>query len=132
MDLGTLLGLIVAILIFLKAVGTDLANLYDGVSLLFVVAGGLAATLIANPLQNIIEIFSPLKRMLFFRNLPPAELIERIVDYAAKRNGTRTNANDDVPFLKLGFQLVENEIEAASVEHILQTDLSFWVKRHRA
>ncbi|MGY8827457.1 MAG: hypothetical protein ACKVJG_26680, partial [Candidatus Latescibacterota bacterium] len=60
MDIATIIGLVVGVLVVLKMAGASTV-LYQAPSLLLVVAGGIAAMLIAFPLRESLNVFPIIK-----------------------------------------------------------------------
>jgi hypothetical protein len=91
MDIATILGLVVGVLVVLKMAGASTV-LYQAPSLLLVVAGGVAAMLIAFPLRESLNVF-------FNEAVLPSLLIERMVGFAetARREGILAIQSGDNP-----------------------------------
>lgn len=136
MDITTIFGLIAVILVMAKAVAGDPVGFYDGLSLLIVLVGGIAATLVAYRLQDVIAIFGILKNAFVARSTPPAELVEKNVAFAetARREGILAleQAVKEVkdPFMATGIRLAVDGTEPELVQTILETELSFLEERH--
>ena len=137
MDFSTIVGLIAVILVILKAVGSNLAGAYDGLSLLIVLAGGIAATLVAYPFRDAVNVFAVLKQVFRSGGIAFADLIEKIVGYAetARREGILALESavkeDDDPFMASGIRLAVDGTEPELIQTILETELVFVEERHR-
>jgi len=136
MDIGTILGLVVGVLVVLKMAG-ETSGLYQDASLLLVVVGGIAAMLIAFPLRASLNVLAIIKNVFFKKAVSPSLLIERMVGFAetARREGilaleAALNKEDD-PFLSGGVRLAVDGTEPDLIMDILETELRFIEERHR-
>ena len=135
MDSATILGLAGGILVVLQAAG-DAAGLYQGTALLVVVAGGLAALLIAASLREALNVFAVVGNVFFGRKVSPLDLTRRSVGLAetARREGILALegalAKDDDPFLTQAIQLTVDGTEPRLIMDILSTELHYTEKRH--
>ena len=136
MDIATIIGLVVGILVVLKTAGSA-AGLYAGPALLLVVVGGIAATLVSCPLRDTLNVFAVVKNVFFTRSISPQLLIERVVGFAttARREGilaleTAVGKDDDA-FLAQGVRLAVDGTEPDLIMDILETELQFIEERHK-
>ena len=136
MDIATILGLAVGILVVLKTAG-GAAGLYEGPTLLLVVVGGIAAMLISFPLRESLNVFAVVKNVFFTKVVSPQLLIERVVGFAttARREGIlaleTALGKDDDAFLAQGVRLAVDGTEPDLIMDILETELQFIEVRHR-
>lgn len=138
MDIATLIGLISGISLILWAMmsNASLSTFIDYPSVAIVVGGGIAATLIATPLKNVMGLGKVVKKTLF--NKPPdlIELIKDLVRYAevARRDGILAlegviaEAND--PFIVSGIQMAVDGTDPELVEQMLNSELDAISQRH--
>ena len=136
MDIATILGLAVGILVVLKTAG-GVAGLYEGTTLLLVVTGGIAAILIAFPVREVLNVFAVVRNVFFTQVVSPPLLIERVVEFAttARSKGilameTALHKDDDA-FLAQGVILAVDGTEPDLIMDILETELQFIEVRHR-
>ena len=89
MDIATVIGLVLGVLVVVQAAGGSLAGFYDGTAVLVVLGGGMAATLVAFPLRDVLGALGATKNVLIVRPPKPTAMIERLVGYAetARREG---------------------------------------------
>jgi chemotaxis protein MotA len=136
MDIATILGLVMGILVVLKVAG-GAAGLYQGTGLLVVVAGGIAALLIAFPLRQVLNVFAVVKTVFFKKMDSPLLLIRRAVSFSetARREGIlaleTAVSEDDDPFLRQGTRLAVDGTEPDLIMDILETELQFIEARHK-
>jgi len=110
MDISTLIGLIVSVLVLLKAVVGSVEDTFNGLSLLIVVVGGVAWTLVAFRLSDVINIFFILKKVLLSKSISPGQLIQKIVGFSetARKEGIlalERSVQEADPFMATGIRL---------------------------
>ncbi|HJN30407.1 MAG TPA: MotA/TolQ/ExbB proton channel family protein, partial [Candidatus Latescibacteria bacterium] len=137
MDIATIVGFIAAITCLMVGIGSNLPSMIDPPSMIIVVGGTLAATLIANPLQEVIGLIGVIKCAILVNVPMPTEIIERIVGFAetARREGILSleaaiEEGDD-PFLSTGVRLAVDGTEPGLIMDILETELQFVEERHK-
>ena len=137
MDIATIVGFIAAITCLMVGIGSNLPSMIDPPSMIIVVGGTLAATLIANPLPEVIGLIGVIKCAVLTNVPMPTEIIERIVGFAetARREGILSleaaiEEGDD-PFLSTGVRLAVDGTEPDLIMDILETELQFVEERHK-
>ena len=137
MDIATIVGFIAAITCLMVGIGSNLPSMIDPPSMIIVVGGTLAATLIANPLPDVIGLIGVIKCAVLTNVPMPTEIIERIVGFAetARREGILSleaaiEEGDD-PFLSTGVRLAVDGTEPDLIMDILETELQFVEERHK-
>jgi chemotaxis protein MotA len=104
--------------------------------MIIVVGGTLSATLIANPLQQVIGLIGVIKCAILTNVPVPTIIIERIVGFAetARREGIlaleQAIEEGDDPFLSTGVRLAVDGTEPDLIMDILETELQFVQERH--
>ncbi|MFH1570564.1 MAG: motility protein A [Gemmatimonadota bacterium] len=137
MDIATIVGLIAAVTCMMVGIGSNLASMIDVPSVIITGGGTLAATLIANPLQEVVNLIGVYKKSIFTNVPVPTELIERIVGFAetARREGIlaleQAIEEGDDPFLSTGVRLAVDGTEPDLIMDILETELQFVEERHK-
>lgn len=108
-------------------------------SVLIVVGGTVAATLVANPLAEVVKLMGVYMKAIRNTAMVPAELIEKIVGFAetARREGIlaleqAVDEQGDDPFLSQGVRLAVDGTEPDLIMDILETELQFIEQRHKA
>ena len=136
MDVSTIVGLIAVILVMARAVSGGGAGIYDGMSLLIVLVGGIAATLVAYPFREAVGVLGVLKNVFRRKAFSITELIQQIVGFAetARREGilaleAAIKAVDDT-FLTTGLRLAVDGTHPELIQAILETEVSFVEERH--
>ena len=141
MDLASLVGLLVGIAVLIIAImiapGSTFGAFIDAPSLMVVIGGGMAATLMSFPLRNFLAIVKVLK--VVFLNKPPQvpELIETIVSLAetARRDGLLALESKideiDNSFIILGIQMAVDGTQPEVIEDIMRTELGAVATRHK-
>jgi chemotaxis protein MotA len=136
MDIATIIGIVSALTLLLLAMG-DPMSFVDIPSVLIVVGGTVAATLISNPLADVVGLVGVYKNAIKNSASLPTELIEKIVGFAetARREGilaleAAVEEADDV-FLSQGVRLAVDGTEPDLIMDILETELQFIEERHK-
>jgi len=139
MDLGTLIGLIVGITLIGGAIILEGdAYMYVSMTSLMIVLGGtLAATMVSFSLGEVANVFRLLKVAFFGKTTDPDETTYTLVDFAekARREGLLALEEEveglDNEFLKKGVQLVVDGTDPQLVRNIMETKITFVEERHR-
>lgn len=138
MDLATIIGVISGIGLIMTTIimqGNPLLFIEVG-SILIVVGGTIAATLINFQLKEVLSVIGVVKNVFTHKDPDPSNIIRDLVKYAelARREGILSlenemkNVNDG--FLKQGLQLAVDGTEPEIMRSILGTDLSYLQQRH--
>ena len=140
MDIATLAGVLTAIgLIAVSIVlgGGSFGAFFDAPSLMVVVGGAIAATLISFPLKNFLSVFGVGMKVLLYKLDSIPSLVEEIVSLAetARRDGLLALEGriDEIenPFIVLGVQMAVDGTRPEVMEDILRTELDAVATRHR-
>ncbi|TYP59922.1 flagellar motor protein [Thermosediminibacter litoriperuensis] len=139
MDRATIIGIIGGLAIFLWAIymGGPISAFINIPSMLIVLGGVVASTLINYPLSKLIEVVKILKNVVIEKQMSSEEIIRTIVNLAdtARREGllaledTAAQIQDD--FMKRGIMLVVDGTDPELVKNILETELAFLEERHK-
>lgn len=139
MDLGTTTGIIVgfAMIIIAIQIGGGIKFFIDVPSILIVMGGTIASTLISFPVGRVFGVMSVVRNAFLQKNLMPSETIDNLVKFAekARREGILSleNAVEEVDddFLKSGIRLAVDGVEPELIKDILETELAFIEDRHK-
>ena len=137
MDIATIVGFIAAATCLMVGIGSNLSSMLDPASMIIVIGGTMAAALIANPLQEVVNLVGVYKNAIFTSVPVPTELIERIVGFAetARREGIlaleQAIEDGDDTFLSQGVRLAVDGTEPDLIMDILETELQFIEERHK-
>ena len=135
MDIATILGLVVGILVVVE-MGGGVAGIWQGPILLLVVVGGGAATLIAFPLRDALNVAGVLRKVFFGKPVSPSQLIERVVKLSETARAwgilrlEQAIAEEDDEFLAQGVRLAVDGTEPELIMDIMATELDFIEQRH--
>lgn len=140
MDFATALGLFSGLFLLVWAIklGGSIGTFWNLPSVMIVVGGTLASTLINYPLPKVIGVAKVWKNAFFARLQDPTEIIRILVSFAekARREGLLAlEAEGETvgdKFLQKGIQLVVDGTDPELVRSILETDLTFLEERHKA
>ncbi len=144
MELGSLIGLISGIIFILLSIliGADfnpagIGYFADAPSVLIVIGGTVAGTLIAHPLNLVVASLKSFGLIMKVPDVDPTKAIGKIIDLAnmARKEGLLSledavaEVEDD--FLKKGIGLIVDGTEPDVVRGILATELSYQESRHK-
>jgi chemotaxis protein MotA len=138
MDIATVLGVIFG---FVVIIGTILyegnLRIFFNVPAIAIVVGGMTcATMIHFSMGQFLGIFSVIKKTLLHRAVPPQELIQRMVNYAAinRRDGALALEQElgkikDL-FLTKAMQMLVDGQEESSIRELLGLEIQYLEERH--
>lgn len=133
MDLSTLMGLAfgLALIVGSIIIGGNWRIFLNLNSIMIVLGGTLAGTIVNYSLPKILELFRYTRRAFTKDNFDPTDVIEIMVGFAekARREGLLALEDEaaelDNEFLKKGIQLVVDGTDPELVKNIMVTKLSF-------
>src|SRR5690554_1356206 len=139
MDLATLLGIIIGVVLLIGAIALegDITMFWSFSSLMIVFGGTFASTMINFSMSQVLSVF-PLLKVAFSKKFNDSvRIIDILVEFAetSRREGLlaleeKAQAVDE-PFLEKGVQLVVDGTDAELVRNILEIELVFLEERHR-
>lgn len=138
MDIATVIGLIsgFAFIIWGIMSSGDIGSFIDVASIIIVLGGTIASTLISYPLKSILGLNKVLKNAFFQKEISPNEVIGEIINLAnvARKEGLLSleefGEKIDDEFLKKGIMLIVDGTDPELVRNILETELVFIEERH--
>ncbi|MBN2309313.1 MAG: MotA/TolQ/ExbB proton channel family protein [Candidatus Hydrogenedentes bacterium] len=138
MDIATVIGLIAGVFLMIIPIfkGGGAAIFWSLDSVVIVVGGTIAATLINYPLAEVLGVFRTLRNAFIHKESTPSKLIEQLVSFAtvARREGILAleshagEAGDE--FLEKSVQLAIDGTAPELIKDILTTELAFMEDRH--
>jgi len=138
MDIATIVGLTAGIgLVGVTIVmGGNPVVFWNPPSIILVVGGTIAATLINYPLGDVLRVFNTVKNTFIHKETNPEGLIRKLVEFAtvARREGIlalesqATSVEDE--FLKKSVQLAIDGTPPELIKDILTTEIAFMEDRH--
>ena len=139
MDISTIIGIFLGISLILAAIMTEgsLFTFWSLSSILVVVGGITAATLINYPLAQVISVMKVVRIAFKGEDKKPVQMILSLVSLAekARREGLLALENEseqsDDEFLKKGIQLIVDGTDPELVRAILETEISMMEERHK-
>jgi len=140
MDIASAIGICLALGLIVAAIfigGGSLGAFIDYPSLMVVVGGSMAATLVCFPLKSFLGVFQVVKKVFFNKVPSTTGLIETLVELAevARRDGLlalEAKLEDiDDPFVVLGIQMAVDGTRPEVIEDILRTEIDAVATRHR-
>ena len=139
MDISTLVGIISGIgcIVFAIMQGSGLGTFVHLPSMLIVIGGSLAATLINFPLPEVMKMVSAAMKVVMSPSFDPAAPVPDVVSYAekARREGLLSleDSVEDIEddFLKSGMRLIIDGTDPDEVREILETEVEYLTARHK-
>lgn len=138
MDIATIVGLFLGVGFVVWGIMTS-GSLFDYLnfsSIVIVLGGTVAATLIAYPLDNAVKVGKIFQKAFFYKATLLSEVIENIINLAnvARKEGLLSleeyGSKIDDDFLKKGIMLIVDGTDPELVRNILETELVFLEERH--
>lgn len=138
MDIATVVGLILGVVTIVGSIvlGGSVLIFINVPSILVVIVGSFAATLIAYPLGNLLGLPKIILKTFFAKPQPVNELIKQLVAFAevARRDGILSLENHmaDVkdPFIIQGVQMAVDGTDPELIEQVMESDLENLMTRH--
>lgn len=139
MDLGTVIGLIMGVVLVVFGIMVGGANplIYvDIPSVLITIGGSTAAMMVSNPLSRIVGIMGFFGNVLSVPNYEEERIISRLVNFSekARREGLLALEDDleevEDEFLRKGIQLVVDGTDPEIIRTVLMTELNKIQERH--
>lgn len=137
MDLATIVGIILCAILIVSSIvlGGSPIIFFNAPSVLIVVGGVIGATLIRNPLADVVGMTQVVAKAFTIKLVDPHELISRIVEFSrkARKEGMLSLENVDCgyDYLQKGITLAVDGLEQEEIKAILTNDLQGMVNRHK-
>lgn len=139
MDIATITGTILGIALVVISILLEgsLLTFWSLSSVMIVLGGVIAATLINYPLHEVISVMKVVKIAFKGNSERPIQLIEKMVAMAqrARREGLLALDNEieeiEDEFLKKGIQLIVDGTDPELVRNILETEIEMMEDRHK-
>jgi chemotaxis protein MotA len=138
MDIGTIIGLVfgLGVIAYSIMMGGDLMIFVDIPSLFIVIGGMLCAVMIHFSLPQFFSVFSVLKKTFLVKVPSPAELIQKMVNFAtiSRRDGALALEEQirkiDNPFLNRSLQMLVDGQEENNIREMLDLEIQYLQERH--
>ena len=136
MDIATLLGFLIAVIIITAAIltGGSIMLFIDVPSILIVFGGTFGVSLMRLPIADFLRSFGVVGRAFMNKKIDPNILIEEAVTLAdmARKNGLLSLESAEItdPFMKKGIRLCVDGYNPAFVQSLLQQDIDLMVSRN--
>jgi chemotaxis protein MotA len=140
MDIATVIGVVLGFTVILGTIAYESGgkmSIFFNIPALAIVFGGMTcATMIHFSMKQFLGIFSVIKKTLLHKVLPPQELIQAMVNYAAinRRDGTLALEQEmgkvREPFLAKGLQMLVDGNEEEKIRELLGLEIQYMEERH--
>lgn len=139
MDLATILGFIAGIGLILYVIfsGGDVNTYIDIPSVMIVLGGTLASTLINYSLKEVISVMKVVANAFKVHTAEEVALIDQFVDIAkkARKDGIlaidRELHNIKDEFMRTGLEMAVDGVEAETIQNVMEIELAYLKTRHR-
>ncbi len=139
MDIATLVGVISGIGFVLVTIlmGSGLGMFINIPSIMIVVGGTFAATLIAYPLSDFLKVIGMAVRVFMFKIEKPEDLVATLVDISNKaRKGGLLSIEGDIkevkdPYLASALQMTVDGVKTSDIAAIMQKKISVIQREHK-
>lgn len=140
MDIATIVGLIVAFVLVTSSVavgGGQLEKFIDPASVMVVIGGMMAATMMSFPLRVFLNVFRVGRKAFHWHVEPVSSIIQQLVSLGetARRDGLlaleKRLVEVDNPFIELGVQMAVDGTRPEVMEEILRDEMNAIATRHR-
>lgn len=137
MDIATIIGLAAGSVLITAAIilGGSALIFINIPSLLIVLGGTIAATLIKYSIADLVNTVSVVMKTFIFKISSPVDLVDRIKEMAdvARREGLLALEGKDHgdPFLQKGLGLLADGVDASQVVMVLDRELQYSKERHK-
>ncbi|MFG0327917.1 MAG: motility protein A [Phycisphaerales bacterium JB037] len=139
MDIGTIVGLVVAVVAVLLSIilgGGNPASLINVPSILVVFGGTIGAIIVSFPLARVLKVQGVVLKSVFHKEIDTMEIIRDLVKYAevARREGILALENlvGDMrdPFIVRGVRMAVDGTDPELIRTIMDTELEAQMERH--
>ncbi len=139
MDIATLIGIISGIGFILATIllGSGLGLFVNLPSVLIVIGGTIAATMVAYPLSDFLMVISVIGRVFKFKIENQADLITQLVDVSNKaRKGGLLSIEGEIkniedPFLSKALQMTVDGVQSSVIAAIMQKQIALIKRQHK-
>ncbi len=139
MDLATIVGIVAGFFLISFAIlsGGDVGIFIHVPSMMIVVGGATAATLISFQLKEVLGVISVIKKAFFSDKVDSVVLVETMVELSKKARREGLLAIDkevsklDDPFMRTGMEMVVDGTEPEVIRGVMETELSYLMERHK-
>ncbi len=136
MDIATLIGILAGFGLVFSTIllGPDPSGFIDAASILMVVGGTFAATLICFPMEEVMQAFRAVAKTFSSKRTLPEDVVDTMVQIAeiSRREGIlaleRVETNN--PLLKKAMQLIADTAEPELIHSTVIIEISSLQKRH--
>ncbi len=139
MDIGTVIGLVVAVGAIMAGIvlgGGTIGQLIDVPSIAVVVGGTVGAIVLSFPLARVLKIHKVFMKAFFFKSVDSSEVIRDIVKFAeiARREGILALENHveemKDEFIVRGVKMAVDGTDPELIQQILETEIDAAADRH--
>jgi len=137
MDLATIIGIVLGVLLVLGAIATGESPIifFNVPSILIVMGGTIGVTLIRNPLKAVLGTLGVVRKAFTTKLASASGLAQQVVDMSKKARKESLLALEkvqvDYPFLSKGVALCVDGLEPGQIRSILEAEITATAGRHK-
>ena len=139
MDIASIVGMVsgVAFVVISILLGSGLGLFFNVPSIVIVVGGTFAATLIAFPLGDFLKVTKASARVFMFRIEKPEDLVAQLVEISNKaRKGGLLSIEGDIqntsdPYLASALQMTVDGVKTGDIAAIMQKKIAMVEQEHK-
>ncbi|RJP83341.1 MAG: motility protein A [Desulfobacteraceae bacterium] len=139
MDIATIIGIVsgIGFIIITILMNSGLGLFIDPASIMIVVGGTVASTLIAFPLSEFLMVIGLTMRVFIFKIEKQQDLITLLVDISNKaRKGGLLSIEGEIknvkdPFLGKALQMTVDGVQSSAISAIMQKQMNLVEKKHK-
>ena len=139
MDIASIIGVVsgIGFVCVTILLGSGLGMFFNLPSVMVVIGGTLAATMIAYPLKDILTIFKVTMKVFMFKIEKPEDIIANLVEISNKaRKGGLLSIEGDIkntsdPYLARALQMTVDGVKTADIAQIMQKKMTLTKAEHK-
>ncbi|SCX94694.1 motility protein A [Desulfoluna spongiiphila] len=139
MDLASLIGVISGVGFTAACIllGSSLMLFWNMPSVMIVVGGTIASTLIAYPLKEFLGVFKTVGKVFMFKIEKPEDLVKALVEISNKaRKGGLLSIEADInstedPYLKSALQMTVDGVKTSDIAAVMQKRMELTHREHK-
>jgi chemotaxis protein MotA len=139
MDIASIIGIVsgIGFVCITILLGSGLGLFWNLPSVMIVVGGTFAATLIAYPLSDFLSIIKVTMKVFLFKIEKPADIIANLVEISNKaRKGGLLSIEGDIadtsdPYLAKALQMTVDGVKTADIAAVMQKKMTLIKKEHK-
>jgi len=139
MDLATFIGIVTGVVLIVVSImlNGDISAFFDPASIMIVVGGTLAATMVKYTMKDVLGVMGVLRNAFRSQDNIQSEIVAKFVELAkiTRKDGIlavdRELSKIEDPFMRDGLMMAVDGNEPDTIRNIMETELNYLQGRHR-